>query len=265
MAKSKCVQLLDHFKDSLNKMANRPVHLKDFASQVSILTSMKEDEKNIFKATSQVEQMYNLLQHYEVVVPSEDIVLHEDLHEKIVEYKKEMDSSLSHKENKLGEMIASVDVNIVKLQDQIGVVVDSLQNEMYVGSEYFYEYTKVLEELAVLQSKFDSCEQLAKTYSGYQRLFNVDEFNRSDLEAGKEKIDAMKSMWDIVMKWNEKYNNWMENQFLVLQVEEMDKEVQQSFKEAFAINKKLPCTNLLINTLFLTFILTYPLTYRQSE
>lgn len=54
----RCSQLLDHFKDSLVKLSVKPAHLKDFAHQVQVVNGMKEDEKSIFKATSQVYSLH---------------------------------------------------------------------------------------------------------------------------------------------------------------------------------------------------------------
>jgi len=84
MARFRCQQLLDHYKDCINKFTFRPTVLKEFCNQIQFVLTSKEDEKNLFIQTSQVDQMYNLLQHYDVSIPSEDIVLHEQLHDRQV-------------------------------------------------------------------------------------------------------------------------------------------------------------------------------------
>ena len=75
--------------------------------------------------------MYNLLQQYEVTVPSEHLVLHEDLHDRLAEYRREIDAAQVFKENKLTEMVASVETNILKLQDQVAVVVQKLEDPTF--------------------------------------------------------------------------------------------------------------------------------------
>ena len=76
--------------------------------------------------------MYNLLQQYEVTVPSEHLVLHEDLHDRLAEYRREIDAAQVFKEIKLTEMVASVETNILKLQDQVAVVVQKLEDPTFV-------------------------------------------------------------------------------------------------------------------------------------
>ena len=67
-----------------------------------------------------MDQLYNLLQQYEVTIPSEDLVLHEDLHERLQEYRVEIDAAQGYRDMKLAEMTTTVESNIVKLQDHGG-------------------------------------------------------------------------------------------------------------------------------------------------
>ena len=76
--------------------------------------------------------MYNLLQQYEFSVPSEHLVLHEDLRDRQVEYRKEMDAAQLFKDFKMAEMVAAVEVNIVKLQDQVSAVGLKLEDSLFV-------------------------------------------------------------------------------------------------------------------------------------
>eukprot|EP01038_Epipyxis_sp_PR26KG_P008413 gene8413-11380_t len=239
IARIRCVQLLDHYKDSLVKLSVKPAYLKEFANQVQTIASMREEEKSLFKATSQVDQMYNLLQQYEVKVPSEDLVFHEDLHEKQLEYRKEIEIAQSFRDSKLPEMISTVETNILKLQDQIVGAVARLDEQMFTDIEYFYDSDKVLEELAQLGQRLDNADQLSKNYAGYQRLFNVQVIAQKELEVGKEKWEAMKQLWDSVKSWNDKYKFWMESQFTDLNTDEIEKDVATFFKDSFSFHKKL--------------------------
>ena len=74
--------------------------------------------------------MYNLLQQYEVTIPSEDLVLHEDLHERLQEYRVEIDAAQGYRDMKLAEMTTTVESNIVKLQDQIASISNRLDEQV---------------------------------------------------------------------------------------------------------------------------------------
>jgi dynein heavy chain len=239
VARNRCSQLLDHYKESLMKLSVKPIYLKEFANQVQTIISMREDEKSLYKATSQVDQMYNLLQQYEVKVPSEDLVLHEDLHERQQEYRREIEIAQQYRDSKMPEMIAAVDTNIVKLQDQITSMVSKLEEKMFNETEMFGESDKVLEELVALGSRLENADQLAKTYSGYQKLFSTSLTAQKELELGKEKWETLKTLWETIQKWTDKCKFWLETQFTELNAEDIDKEVQSFFKDSFALHKKL--------------------------
>ena len=50
-------------------------------------------------------------------------MLHEDLHDRRDEYKREMDSAQGFKETRLPEMVVAVEANISKLQESVAAVV----------------------------------------------------------------------------------------------------------------------------------------------
>lgn len=81
--------------------------------------------------------MYILLQQYEYAVPSEHLVLHEDLRDKQVEYRKEVDAAQLYREFKMPEMIAAVEGNISKMQDLVVALGRSLEDEIFVEVRAF--------------------------------------------------------------------------------------------------------------------------------
>ena len=238
-AHTRCVSLLEKYKDSITKLAYRPVFLKDYANQVAAITALRDQEKNMYKQTSQVDQMYNLLRQYEVKVPSEDLVLHEDLHERQMEYRAEIDAAQSYREAKQAEMIATVNVNIAKLQEQVVAIVSRLEDDIFVDTQLINDPERVLEELQLLGQRLETADQLSKNYCSYQRLFGVEEAVQSELDSGKEQFDTLKQLWEVVASWSSKSKFWLEAQFTDLQVEEVDKEVQTFFKDSFGFHKKL--------------------------
>jgi dynein heavy chain len=68
LARAKCKEQLNKYKNRISKLSQRPVHLKDFAAQVEAVEALRGQEKSLFKHTQMVEQMYQLLHHYDVKV-----------------------------------------------------------------------------------------------------------------------------------------------------------------------------------------------------
>ena len=81
--------------------------------------------------------MYNLLQQYEFSVPSEHLVLHEDLRDKQMEYRKEVDTAQLYRESKMPEMVAAVEGNIGKMQDLVATVGRNLEDSSFIEVRVF--------------------------------------------------------------------------------------------------------------------------------
>lgn len=220
IARIRCSQLLDSYKDNLIKLSSKPTHLKEFANQVQTIVTLKEDEKSLYKKTSQVisvhqyseqrfliiyqnmqvDQLYNLLRQYEVKVPSEDLVLHEDLHERQQEYRREIEIAQAYRDSKVSEMVVAVEGNIMKLQDQIAGMIAKLDDPIFIDCDYFDEPEKMIEELNQVGQRLENADQMSKNYASYQKLFNVPVTQQKELETGKERWEAVKQLWETV-RW----------------------------------------------------------------
>ena len=239
IASEKCAQLLDNFKENLLKLSVKPAHLKEFAGHTATVTSMREEERSLFKAASQVDQIYNLLQYYEVLVPPEHLVAHEDLHERLQEYRREMEAADTYKEQKLSEMVNHLDLNIFKLTEQITALLGRIDEPPYTDKTHFEEYDMILDDLGQFGAKLDNIDHLATTYGGYQTLFDCPVTEFTDLAVCREKWTEMKKLWTLVKVWTEQHEFWLTSSFTDHQIEEVDKEVQVFFKDSYACHKKL--------------------------
>ena len=76
--------------------------------------------------------MYALLASCDVQVPPEDVVFHEDLHDKQAQYKTEMEGAQKAKDDKMAEMVSVTEANISKLEEQIAGVVVLLDDDIYM-------------------------------------------------------------------------------------------------------------------------------------
>ena len=97
LARGKCKELLNKYRNRISKLSQRPVHLKDFANQTEQVASVLADEKTLFKHTGMVENMYQLLSAYDVEVPSEDSVQLDDLRGYQHSYQENVEAAQSFK------------------------------------------------------------------------------------------------------------------------------------------------------------------------
>ncbi|CAM9258355.1 unnamed protein product, partial [Choristocarpus tenellus] len=185
--------------------------------------------------------MYSLLSHYDFKVPSEDMVQVDDLRTIQTQYQGEMDAAREENEEKMPDMVRDLDTNIARLNDQLVQLGAQLDEGVFTDAVHFSNPGPVLAELEKVKAKLDQVEGLEKQYSAYQALFGITVYSYKNLVKTQEKFDQMNGLWQMVNRWNEKYESWMNDSFVSLNAEEMNTEVQVFVKDSFAAHKKMNC------------------------
>ena len=114
-----------------------------------------------------------------------------------------------------------------------------LEDDVYVSNDRFGEADKLLEGLRAHHAKMEQFEHTAKTYASYQTLFGEEPHEFLALEKGLARCEGIVNTWAAIDSWNSKKENWMTCQFTDIEVEEMEKEVQVLFKDAYSMHKKI--------------------------
>jgi len=239
LARAMCRDQLSKFKQRIGKISQRPQQLQHFAGYVDTATSLKEKERDLNKATSVVEQMYHLLKSYAVAIPPEDEVQLDDLHNVQEEYVQEMEAALSFKAERLPEMTNTLDVSIARLNDQLMQIQASMEEGIFIDSQYFDDPSAVLTELDNLKIRLETVDEKAKTYTKYQELFDMPIYHYKNLKNATDNFTVTDTLWRTVNRWNEQFESWMGDEFTTIDVEEVAKDVAVYFKDSFSMHKKL--------------------------
>lgn len=149
------------------------------------------------------------------------------------------DASRGFKSERLPEMTQQLDINIARLNDQLAQVHQSLEEGVFIDPQYFHEPASVLQELEGVQEKVTAMANMARTYSEYQELFNIETYAFKNLTKTQETFERQEHVWKTVAHWNEQCERWMNEDFLKVNVEDMNKDVNVYFKESYAFHKKL--------------------------
>jgi dynein heavy chain len=246
LARGKCKELLNKYRNRISKLSQRPVHLKDFANQTEQVASVLADEKTLFKHTGMVENMYQLLSAYDVEVPSEDSVQLDDLRGYQHSYQENVEAAQSFKSERMPEMTAQLDMKIAGLNERLVAITAELQAGEYVNDAHFDDPTPVLDELQHVKQQLDVIDQHCKQYSSQQQLFGITVYNYKNQATAMENFDKQAQLWSMISQWNDKFNEWMTSDFIDpdsgevnIDVEEANKDVQIYVKESFGLHKKL--------------------------
>jgi len=239
LSRAKCKEQLVKYKSRISKISQRPQHLKDFAAQVDAVEELKTKDKSLFKHTQMVEQMYQLLGHYDVKISSDDLVQLDELRSYQQQYLDEMDEAQAYKDERMPEMTQQLDMNIARLNDNIAQISASIDEGIFVDVSYFDNPEPVLAALEQVKAKLEVTQGLANTYSANQALFNILAYNYKNLKKANESYERMNSLWTMISRWNDQEEAWFSDPLPDMDVEEMSREVQLYSKEGYSLHKKM--------------------------
>lgn len=242
MAKQRSISLLNYYKDCIAKLTNRPNVLKDFSNQIALTLTLKDEEMNYFIQTSQVDSMYNLLQLYDVAIPSENVVLHEELNEKQHEYRKEIQQTIVFHENKRSEMVVNLNKYIQKHEKNIEQFLEKLDDPNFTKTLHYDDSDTIIEDLDLQTEDYEELFETTATFQRYQKLLCQPIKEYKSLEDGLEKLNITKKLWTAIQSWNEYSEEWNRKPFYDLNVEEIEKEVNGNFyKQVMVLSKLNEC------------------------
>ena len=163
VAREQCLETLSLFQQRVRELGEQPRSLKEFADYCDTLNKVRDESKEMEDRALQVNEMYDLLEAYEVKVPPSDQVKKDDL--------KEMRENLNSKtgeadgavEGKMGQMTATLEKSIANLEEDISGVVESLNAGDFVDPAC--DPKLVLEKLAGVQEQLGAISEKADGYS----------------------------------------------------------------------------------------------------
>jgi len=237
LSKQKCGILLEEYKVQIRELEAQPMHLKDFAAHVEFVQQLKMDTNAMMKSTATVEEMYRLCSSYGMKVSAVDMVQFDDLKQYTEAFSTKRKDAEAYIESRLPEMMQSLDMNIAKLGDQLGHLKEVITSGIFVDANA--EPAAVLEEFEAVRQKLDQLDQLSKTYSTYQRLFNISVYEYKNLSEVEQDYSLYHSLWKTIKLWGEKTSSWYHCEFTSLDVETLSLDAQSIYKQAAMADKKI--------------------------
>ena len=81
VARDRCVASLQEYQQTMRDLGEQPRSLRDFADYVDNVNRVRDGSRDMELRAAQVNEMYDLLDKYEVKIPSQDAVKKDDLKE----------------------------------------------------------------------------------------------------------------------------------------------------------------------------------------
>jgi dynein heavy chain len=239
LAREKCKVQLEENRQRIEVLQQRPAHLQAFATQLDKLNKLKTEVEGMNEHEQIVEDMYALLEQYEVRVASQDNVQLDDLRDTKEQYTVEATAADAYIEETMGEQTQSLDSSIARLREQAIHQTDILTEGLFVDASKIDSPGEVLEELEIVRQKLANFGNLEGQYGEIQELFGESVTSLKDLKKCSAQFDEMFKLWDTLNRWQVGYDKWMNEDFTIHNWEEVNKEVMIFFKDAYGLDRKI--------------------------
>lgn len=237
LARDKCKKTCEAFKARTKIAEARPMALDKFAGHVERVLGVKEVEVALAKDAAAVEDMYKLLQSYEVKVSYEESVALDDMKNAVAEFTEASRSSDDFLEQRMPEMTRQLDVSIIKVTDSLKYLADSMNEGLFVDD--LQSPPVVLEALEGVKGKLVGLEDQVKRFNKWQQLFGISSIEFKQLATAHKTFHQRHHLWSTLNDFDNKYLVWTQGPLAAVDVEELARDVQVFQKTAFVLDKQV--------------------------
>lgn len=237
LARKKCKAVFEAFVARSRSLDQRPPALDKFAAHVERIVSLREAEAALLRESSSVEDMYKLLQSYDVKISSEDAVALDDMRNSGLAYTDSYRKSEAYLEDRMPEMTRQLDMNIIKATDSLKAVGESVNDGLFIDASQPAD--TVLEQLEVTKARFAALQDTAERYNKWQGLFGIPPFEFRQLKIAQKAVNLRLQLWQTISQFESKYRAWTEGPFDAVDAEELARDVAGFLKTSFVLDKQV--------------------------
>jgi len=238
VARDRCIASLQEYQQKMRDLGEQPRSLRDFAEYVENVNRVREETREIEMRASQVNEMYDLLDKYEVRIPSQDQVKKDDLKEARERFASVTGEADGAVEQRMPAMTVSLDRSISKLNEDLMATFTTLHTGEFVDP--VCDPKVVLERLSEVRTQLEAMSEQADGYKQMQETFHIPPHEFTQLRDTISQYELKHEIWTKLHTWNEAQFAWKSESFHELDVEDMVKEVMQYYKDVHKMSKRLP-------------------------
>ena len=232
LSRAKCKDQRNKYKSAVSKITPRPMHLNGFTVLLERVDEQRVQARSLFKHTQIVEQMYQMLSHYDVKIPDTDLVQVDELRSIQAKYAEELEACQAFRDERLAEMTLQLEANVGKFAEQVAHITADLDAGLFIDVANFDMPETVLQELEAVRAKLENLIQSDLLHKKQQKLFGVAETRDKALEKTQEAFDRVRTLWTMVERWDEDYHSWIRDDLCANQP--LERPVQPKLQNSLA-------------------------------
>lgn len=238
IAKAKTDALKSEAQDATVKLETKPETTLDFVEALTFLDEIQERIEPLEQEAEIVRQMYELIEHYKVPCPPEDIVSQSSLTTTLNGCRNAMDKALTERDANVTRFVSLLDKDIELLTQEVRKIKQDSQNPLLLDPTADKDKVKLL--LDDYLKKIDAQQKISGNYRLYQKNFKVEVTKFDELEEVYGELKLKELLWNSLGEWDVMLEEYQTMDFNKLDHEQLTGIVNKYSKNVFQLERGLP-------------------------
>jgi dynein heavy chain len=236
---TKCLELQEVYQSRMKQLDEDPSSLPAFAAHVETFSSIKTEGRELYERSKKIENMHRLMLEYEMqtMIPPQDEVAFDDLQSSVKAFDLQIHVTDARIEEKMPSMKQTVYKNIARLNNELEQQKLLIEEGIFIDEKAIPR--DVIKELDRVKNTLADIKSQTITLQGYQVLFEKnDPYHFNALPVTVALYEKKRVFWELYQTWIEKTKKWNNDDFQSLNVEDIDREVTETYATIVRINKE---------------------------
>ena len=238
VAREHCTKANESFGSRVNDLSQRPANLDGFVTCLEIQDTTMKTRKQILSESNMIDDMYDMLNLYEMKIPMKDQVALDDLHENVSSFKSALEEVADFIDENKANNITTLNDEIVELNESLLAMLAELHGGSYINPES--EPESVLKDLSEVAAAIEERSLRAQTFRHYQMLFQMPQDDFSNVSLTQKELDSRRNTWNALFVWEKNVYSWLDERFDVqnpLEIEDIEQTVDEAVRNAHKMSK----------------------------
>jgi dynein heavy chain len=229
--------LYDMFSKTSEKLRVPPKDLEHLSENIGILTPLKADLSKIEAQFGPIQEMYAILENYEVQVKEEEKAKLRNLPLAWTEFQEMLQTA----DEQLSDAKFKFKQDLISSADDFAKMVSNLKDEFYSKGPFASSLgtEKALRSIGDYRKMLASAISQENTLKKGLSVFGIEHVPSKDIEAVNKDLELITQVWTAVQEWTSTYNGWRTNHFMSLDATEIEDSVQKYVKRLNKMGKEV--------------------------
>ena len=226
---------VEAFQKRVRSLVERPENLEKFAGFMEVHAAHEEAQPEYDAEHAVVEEMYDMLTHYEMKIPPGDQIKLDDLSEAVSGLADSMQHAADFVETRKAEMMSALSRGIAELDDALLAIMAQLNSGVFVDRAA--DPDAVLVELAKLQKQVTGHQEKVDMFRKYQALFKMPVDKFANLDQAVKEHEGKQEIWHALHEWEMSTSGWMSSAASGLDLDSINNTVDEAGVGAYKMLK----------------------------